>query len=218
MKSLFVTTILLIYTSLLYAQDGTYETTRASVDGVFYKAIYKGSDQSVSIVKANGKILLRLSSDICRYGSFSSFKFIDFNKDGYKDLLVEYTTNTPGMCDLFLYNKHAKKFTLLKDLYKYPAPENVEGTRLYYSYHHSGCADESWDSDLFKIDNDQIIKIGNIYGEGCDEKKGIFISKLQGKKKILVKEYPISEIEKYKEYKWGFIKQYWQRNYGRFIL
>jgi hypothetical protein len=149
--------------------------------------------------------------------SISSFKFVDFNDDAYKDLLIEYTSNTPGICNLLLYDKHIKKFSLLKDFPQYPAPEILKGTHLYYSYHHSGCADKDWDSDLFKIVNNQIIKIGNISGNGCDVKPRIFISKIKGKKKIPVREYPIMEIEKYKAYKWGFVKHYWQTNYKKFI-
>jgi hypothetical protein len=108
---------------------------------------------------------------------------------------------------------------MIKEFPNYPDPQKLKGTNLYYSYHRSGCADMNWDSDLFKIVNNKIIKIGNISGLGCerDEKLGVFISRIKGAKELQIKKYPISEIEKYKDYKWGFIKQYWTRNYQKFL-
>jgi hypothetical protein len=35
--------------------------------------------------------------------------------------------------------------------------------------------------------------------------------------KELVKTLPLNTIEKYKDYKWGFIKQFWTKNYSSFL-
>lgn len=219
MKTFLITLILLICTNCLFAQEDTYKTTSAKIDGVRYEAIYKSSDWSISIVKPNGRKVLHLKNTDYYYEGFSSFKFIDFNGDGYKDLFIEHMSNVPGRCDLLLYNSRIKKFALVKDFPDYPDPQKLKGTHLYYSYHRSGCADSNWDSDLFKIVNNKIITIGNISGLGCenDGKLGIFISKTRGKKILQIKQYPINKIEHYKYYKWGFIDWYWKRNYGRFI-
>lgn len=214
MKTSLIALILTISANSLFAQKDTYKTAR--VDGILYKAIYNASDGKISILKSNGEMVSRINS--WDYLSFDSFKFTDFNEDGYKDLLVEYISNVPGVCELLLYDKRTKKFVQVKDFPDYPAPEKLNGTSLYYSYHRSGCADSNWDSDLFKIINNKIIKIGNISGMDCGGKEvGVFISKIKGTKERLIKKYPIKEIEKYKNYKWGFIEQYWKRNYRKFI-
>jgi hypothetical protein len=218
MKILVIAVAFFICPNYLFAQEDTYEATSAKIDGVRYKAIYKSSDWSISIVKPNGKIVLYLKNTDYYDEGFSSFKFVDFNRDGYKDLFIEHMSNVPARCDLLLYDKRSKKFVLIKDFPDYPAPEKLKGTDLYYSYHRSGCADSNWDSDLFKIINNKIIKIGNISGLDCGDKEvGVFISKIQGSKEQLIRKYPISEIEKYKNHKWGFIKKYWKRNYRKFI-
>ncbi|NVM62679.1 hypothetical protein FHW88_000955 [Mucilaginibacter sp. SG538B] len=218
MKAFLIVLVLLIGTNCLFAQEDTYQTVTARVDDVLYKAIYKSSDRSISILKPNGKTMLHLNSGDCYEEGFSSFKFVDFNGDGYKDLFIEHMSNVAGRCDLLLYDKLKKKFVLIKDFPDYPVPERLKNTNLYYSYHRSGCADSNWDSDLFKIINNKIIKIGNISGLDCGDKEiGVFITKVRGAKEQLIKKYPISEIGKYKNYKWGFIEQYWKRNYRKFI-
>ena len=219
MKALLIVLVLLIGTNCLFAQEDTYQTTSSKVDGTFYKAIYKNSDQSISIIKHNDKTVLHLNWGDYYEEGFSSFKFVDFNGDGYKDLFIEHLSNVPGRCDLLLYDKLKKKFVLIKDFPDYPVPQRFKNTNLYYSYHRSGCADSNWDSDLFKIVNNKIITIGNISGLGCenDGKLGIFISKINGKEKRQLKQYPIDKIERYKYYKWGFVDWYWKNNYRKFI-
>ncbi|HEX8020978.1 XAC2610-related protein [Mucilaginibacter sp.] len=219
MKILLIAVAFLICPNYLFAQEDTYETTSAKIDGVRYKAIYRSSDWSISILNADGKTVLHLKNTDYYDEGFSSFKFVDFNGDGYKDLFIEHMSNVPGRCDLLLYDSRIKKFAPVKDFPDYPDPQKLKGTHLYYSYHRSGCADMNWDSDLFKIVNNKIIKIGNISGLGCerDKKMGIFISKINGKEERQIQKYPIGEIEKYKDYKWGFIKKYWERNSRKFI-
>jgi hypothetical protein len=101
MKTLLISIILTVFTNYLIAQEDTYETTTARVDGVLYKAIYKASDGALSIVKSNGKTVLQLKHDDFEE-AFASFKFVDFNGDGYKDLFIEYMSNVPGRCVLLM--------------------------------------------------------------------------------------------------------------------
>ena len=165
------------------------------------------------LANSNGKIVLK-SGEGC-----SSWKFVDFNRDGDKDILVEYFSNTPGEADLYLYLQSTNKFVPVKDFDDFPAAEPIKGTCLYYSYHHSGCADDNWDSDLFCLRDFKAIRLGNISGVGCadkQEKKRIYVSKIGGDKSIPVRGYPISVIRKYRDNKWGFIKEYWTTNYQLF--
>ena len=188
----------------------------AVVDRIVYKAVVN-KDTSVSIVIGTGqsKKMIRLPID---YSAVSSFKFKDFNNDGFKDIFIEFFSNTPGDCDLYLYNPALKGFTHVAGISSYPAPIKIPGTKYYYSYHHSGCADENWDSDLFFIKNYKVVCIGNISGDACNlTEPGIFIYRERGDNHKLVKRFKINVIEKYKGYKWEFIERYWKKNYQKFV-
>jgi hypothetical protein len=150
---------------------------------------------------------------------FWRLKFEDFDNDGYKDLLISYRSNVPDRQDLILFDNHQMRFVQIKDFPDYPAAIHLKGTDLFYSYHRSGCADEDWDSDLFKIENFKTVKIGNINGQACvgpPEKPFIHVSRFIGKRQMLVKTFPLTEIDKFKDSKWGFIDWYWKRNYQKF--
>jgi hypothetical protein len=147
-------------------------------------------------------------------------KFIDFNGDGYDDILIEYMTHVPDIMDLLIYNKAENTYKKVIDFQNFPAPQRIANSNYYYSYHRSGCADVNWDSDLFYIENYKTVKIGNISGKQCNDtgvKDGIYINKINGKNRIDIGRLPINILKKYKEHKWGFIKQYWQENYKRFL-
>jgi hypothetical protein len=148
---------------------------------------------------------------------FVSFEFKDFNKDGYKDIFLEWGGNIPERFSLYVFVSSTGKFKELHNFSDFPAAAPVEGTRYYYSYYRAGCADNAWGSHLFYIKNNNAIKVGNIRGEGCGIKEGIYIYKLSGNKKELVKTLPLNVIEKYKDYKWGFIRQFWSKNYSTFL-
>ena len=55
-----------------------------------------------------------------------------------------------------------------------------------------------------------------INGEGCGI-DGIFIYRVWGGKKKLIKRLPLDTIIDYKNYKWGLLKQYWTKNYQKFV-
>ena len=103
----------------------------------------------------------------------------------------------------------------------YPQAIRIPGINLYYSYHRSGCADQNWDSDLYKIVDFKIIKIGNINAQMCVDPQdiaGINIYKLRGTKKHLVKKnISITTPLKFVDTKWGFIAYYWKHNYKKFL-
>lgn len=149
-----------------------------------------------------------------------SQQFVDFNGDGYKDILIDYMTNIPGISDLLLYDKGIKSFKKVVDFQDFPAAKRIGDTDYYYSYHRSGCADLDWDSDLFYIKDDQTIGIGNISGRQCGDtglKDGIYIFKTVADVKTQIDHLPINTIKEYKDFKWGFIEQYWKKNYKRFL-
>ena len=78
----------------------------------------------------------------------------------------------------------------------------------------------NWDSDLFYLQGFKAIRIGNISGRQCENsavKDGVYINKVRGEKKTLVKTLPVDTLAKYKDYKWGFIENYWIKNYKQFL-
>jgi hypothetical protein len=197
-------------------QNNYVLTAKGKINGIYYKAVLN-QDQSISI-KANRKLVQQISNkDISLSGSIASLTFLDFDKDGYQDLLIRYFSNVPGMCDLFIYDKTNKHFIKINEFYKYPAAIKIPRQAVYYSYHRSGCADEDWDSDLFKIDNYKTITIGTISGRDCgDDETGVFIYGYNRLGKRLVNKMPIDEINNYYDTKWGFIAYYWKHNYAKF--
>jgi hypothetical protein len=196
-----------------FADTSLFGIDTATVAGKKYIGFF--NDGIYYLLNAKGDTLLK------KQDYYINGEFKDFNQDGYKDVILHYSSNAPLVLDLFLYVPALKKFKEVQDFRKFPAPRRITGTKYYYSYHKSGCADLNWDSDLFYIENFKAIRIGNISGNGChkagDKKGGIFISKVQSSKKMLVKTFPIETIGNYKDYKWGFIYEYWTKNYKFFI-
>jgi len=164
------------------------------------------------LLNAKGDTLIRKTD----YYFDAHFK--DFNQDGFADIVLQYESNAPGVWDLFLYVPTTGKFRQITRFRDFPAAERLKGTNLFYSYHKSGCADMNWDSDLFYIKNYKAIKIGNIAGRECsDVKNGIFIYKTEVQKNILFTKLSIDVIQNYKNYKWGFIHEYWTKNHKLFM-
>jgi len=180
--------------------------------GERFKAVYK-TNGILYVLGSKGDTLSK------ERGLYHQFEFDDFNGDGLDDIRVHYVTNLP-IEDLLMFDSSRKKFRKVLDFSKYPEPQTIPGTNYYYSYHRSGCADADWDSDLFFIENFKAIRIGNIAGRQCqnrDEKDGIYISGIFGENSKPIAILPIDVIEKYEGNKWDFIKDYWSKNYRRFV-
>lgn len=202
-----------------------HQTTGSSIDSSIvyadsavildevYKVLYKANDMLYVLNPKNDTILK--AADL-----HQNFEFDDFNADGMKDIRVHFLGNVP-FDELLLFDKTKKNFRLVKDFHDFPEPIALQGTKYYYSYHRSGCADMDWDSDLFYLDNYKAIRIGNIAGRQCDNRDGVkdavYIHKVNGTKETLFKTLPIDTIWKYKDVKWGFIKEYWTKNYKQFF-
>ena len=144
------------------------------------------------------------------------FEFSDFNGDGYSDIKMNYVSNTPGIQELLLFDVNSNEFREVKLFNKYPNSKKVKNSNIYYSYHGNGCADNDWGSELFKIVGNNIIELGKIQGLGCleNDKNGIYIYKINGSKKELLK-YNKRKQGYWKE-KWDFIEVYWTENKTKF--
>ncbi|NTS44041.1 hypothetical protein HRG84_24390 [Flavisolibacter sp. BT320] len=149
--------------------------------------------------------------------SYVKFEFKDFNRDGYKDLFLEWGGNLPERYSLYLFVPVYASFKEVKHFSDFPAATPIKGTGYYYSYYRNGCADNAWGSDLFQIQNYKAIKIGRIKGEGCGIENGIYIHRVKAGKTTLTETLPLQTINAYKERKFGFIHQYWTKKYRQFI-
>jgi len=215
-------TFILIFITSIYwrtsGQESQIDSTILKISSVtigdkMFTALYT-TDYTLLVKDSNGKILFK-EEDF----DYPNFEFKDFDNDGNKDLIISHLTNVPGIEDLLLFDKQQQTFIPVENFSKYPDPKSIKGTKYFYSYHRSGCADMNWDSDLFYIENFKPIKIGNISGRECDnrdEKDGIYIYKIGTEKEDLIKTLPTDTINKYKDYKWGFILDFWTNNYHEF--
>lgn len=148
-----------------------------------------------------------------------NFEFADFNGDGLKDLISHGMGNVANAQNVCIFDKVSKKFILVKGLSEFPASKLIKGTKYYYSYCRRGCNDMNWDSNLFYIDNYLPVRIGHIFGKNCKNEmnRNIRISTVKNEKEFLIAEIPISIINEYEDYKWGFIENYWTNNYFKFL-
>ena len=199
--------------SKVYSDTNSYAIHKATIAGRKYIGFL--NDQTFYLLNEKGNTVFKRSD------FYFDWEFKDFNKDGYLDVMLTYSSNTPSVLDLFIYSPAKEKFREIKNFKKFPEPELIKGTKFYYSYHKSGCADMNWDSDLFYIENFTAIRIGNIAGRQCNNrdkvKDAVYIHKVYGDKQRLFKTLPIEAIWKYKDFKWGFIKEYWAKHYKLFL-
>lgn len=152
-------------------------------------------------------------------GDYFTWELKDLDGDGNKDIFLDKGGNMPERYDLLLFIS-ANHYRQIRDFELFPAPTQIKGTKYFYSYHKSGCADMNWDSDLFYIQNSKAIRLGNISGRQCENsgiEDGVYINKVRGEKKTLIKTLPVDTLKKYKEFKWGFIKDYWTKNFRLFL-
>jgi len=163
------------------------------------------------VIVLNSKGDTVLQSDL-----YFEFEFHDFNGDSLDDIVVHRLSNVPAIQDLLLFDKSEKSFVLVNGFEKFPDPKPIHGTGYFYSYHRSGCADNFWDSDLFYIDMFETHLLGNISGNECEGEKGIVISRVVDGKEQIVDKFSVDVLEKYDDHKWGFIADYWTKNYSKF--
>ena len=209
--------LLLISLIISFTARAQQTSARIKVNGIAY-TISSNNDRSISI-KAKGRVIQYYTAKDLYDVTFSDFKFVDYNGDGCKDILIEYFSNVPDVQDLLLYNKRLKIFTLIKNFPDYPAGIKLKGADLYYSYHRSGCADMNWDSDLYAIKNYKVVPLGTISGregKNDDEPNGIYIYKDTKAKQKLLKTYNINKLNDFEGDKWAFIADYWKSNYKKF--
>jgi len=160
-------------------------------------------------------------TDTINSGGLANIEFPDFNKDGFPDIMLTYLGNN-SINYLYLFDPTSSMFKNVEGFDKYPEATQLTNQEFYYSYHRAGCADMNWISDLFKIENFKAIKLGQIYGQGCESEEAsqvIEIYKMQNQneeKRELLEKHPYVEIIPEHADKWTFIEKYWNNKYSIF--
>lgn len=186
--------------------DGTWRADTTIIANQQFRAVYNEISDRFYIINEKNDTIFNEDLGL-------NFEFVDFDQDGYDDVLFTYMGNV-YVNDLLLYSPEKNNFVKVDSLTKFPDAKRIKGTHLYYSYHRSGCADASWDSDLFYIKDFKTHLIGNI-SVTCTIDT-VFINKVRNGKHILYQKFPLEVLDKYEEYKWGFIEDYWTKNYSKF--
>ena len=217
-----ILTVISFISLLGYGQYSIKDSNLIAEDTIYNKNLQfrvqlkrdKGDIRVLFILRENDTILKKID-----YSPFGN-KLLDFNNDKYTDILFILPGNTTEIYELFIFDSIAKSFQEIEDFDNYPEPLRVKNTIYYYSYHSSGCADFNWDSDLFLIKGFEIEKLANIHAIGCQNNtadQGIFVYKYESNNIKPFETINFLEINKFKDSKWGFIKEYWESNYQKFI-
>mgnify|MGYP000876488451 CR=1 FL=1 len=215
--------LFLFYSTILFAQENNSDTSF-----VINKLTFKiqtseiSSDQVALKIYRNTKLI---QVDTLNAEGLSSLKFPDFDKDGYKDIMLTHIGNN-FTYDLYLFDKARNLFRLVKGFDRFPESQQLKtNSKYYFSYHRAGCADMNWVSDLFFINNFKTIHIGKIYGKGCDadiklEPQIIEIYKIsyntEDNEKLIARLPYQKNIPDFGGI-WDFIKRYWEKNYLKVV-
>ena len=213
MKILLIT-ILAILTFASQAQEIVWDSTFV-VDEIEFKVLACETDTGsfAQLVKSK-------TDTLTIDGVSGNIEILKFDNDNFLDITFSYLGNN-YTADLFLYDNKSKTYKQVDGFMEVSDSKKLTSNpNYYYSYHRAGCADMNWVSNLFYIDNFKVYQIGEIYGKGCDleeSEREIEISKIVTLDKIFtIETQPIDTIETYDDYKWGFIREYWNKNFEKF--
>ena len=165
----------------------------------------------------NRLIVLNMKGDtvLNQGGLYFEFEFSDFNRDSLNDILIRPHGNVASH-SLLLFNKEEMNFMPVRGFEKLPDAKPISGTPYYYSYHATGCADNLWESDLFYIENFETHRIANISGNECEGDKSMIVSQVTDEEIRTLDKLTLDILPFYENRKWGFIAEYWTKNYFRF--
>jgi len=199
--------------------------TLQKIDSNFYQDTIVINDMKfIQTIKDNKfECLKTVSGDtiIKSENYYFEIKFLDIDKDNFKDIRVFITSNSPNQCDNYLYDKSLKTFKKIENCDN--DIKKIKGTIYYSTYNSIGCGDLNWESYLCKIEKLKLIHCGHIIGQGCEfeiEKNPqiIEIYKIDNEKEILIEKLPyLINIPKF-DNKWDFIDKYWTKNYRKFEM
>jgi hypothetical protein len=217
-----IRTYLIILSILLWtrghAQNFNWDTSFVASGHTYsFNTIDLHTDKLTLNIRTDGKV--SSIDTIITLGLFD-MRFTDINKDKIPELLVVHGGNN-FVYELYMINAKAQTYKPVNQFDLYPEAKQLDVDKsCYYSYHRAGCADMVWVSDLFKIVNNKTVLLGTIKGECCGSESGqqdrIVVLKKYPDKFVEINSFNCTEIEKYDDTKWGFIKEYWNNNIKKF--
>jgi hypothetical protein len=148
---------------------------------------------------------------------YANLEILDIDLDGINDLRAYIFANSGNECYNYLFDKKEQKFRLVENCFL--NIKKIEGSEFYHSYHRMGCADRNWVSELGKIENDQLVPYGIMYGFGCEDDNRIKIYKcINGREDSTLLISTLPYLENIPEFgdKWEFMETYWKKNYKKF--
>jgi hypothetical protein len=213
MKTL-LTFIFLTLTLVSQGQEILWDTTFV-VEQVNFKVIAGRTDSG-----GYAHIIRDYNDTTTIDGVTGNIKILRFDNDEWPDITFSYLGNV-YVADLYLFDAIRSNFRKVDGFTKVSNSKKLtSNSNYFFSYQRAGCADMNWISYLFYIDNYRVTQIGEIHGKGCESEdfnREIEISKIVTLDKIFpIETLPIDTIETYEDYKWGFIKDYWNKNFEKF--
>ncbi len=221
MRKLKITLLFFLLTFWGYGQEVSFDTILVNNKLTFKIKIKTVKKISLLTSTFEGKTSV---IDTIEIDGLAYIKYSDFDKDGNKDILIDYYGNNSSYF-LYLFDQKTNKFRKIKNYISFPDAFPLKSNpKYYYSYHKAGCADMNWESDLFKIKNFKIVHLGNIEAKGCnfdikENPQVIEIYKIPNndeRDKIKIAKHPYKKYIKKFEEKWDFIDEYWNTNYAKF--
>ncbi len=123
---------------------------------------------------------------------------------------------------MYLFYTIQLKYKEIRNYSDFPDAIQIK-PNLYYSYQAVGCTDLNWISDLFKIENFEIVHLARMEAESCENKSETYqktIKVLKVKDSVnnqLIKNFNYDEQIKKNDDKWIYLKKYWRNNFQRFL-
>lgn len=145
----------------------------------------------------------------------NGFSLQDFDKNGVLDIRMFQLSNVGGISELICYDKSANEFIEVKGFENYPQPKQLGDSKIWYTYHSSGCADANWGSELFVIEKFKLIELGDIIAGFCprSDQKGIRTFRIRDNTKERIHSFSEEPVNKHK-----FLKKYWKEHVELFIV
>jgi hypothetical protein len=148
-------------------------------------------------------------------------KYPDFNSDKYPDILLDYIGNNSSY-SLYLFDSIQLKYKKIRNYSDFPDAIKIK-PNLYYSYQAVGCADLNWVSDLFKIENFEIVHLAHMEAESCEndsktKQKTIQVFKVKDSvNNQRFHNFNYNDQIKKNDDKWNYLKKYWSNNFSFFL-
>jgi hypothetical protein len=159
--------------------------------------------------------------DTIEQNGLAFIKYPDFNTDKYPDILIDYIGNKSSY-SLYLFDSIQLKYKEIQNYSDFPDAIQIK-PNIYYSYQAVGCADLNWVSNLFKIQDFEIIHLAHMDAESCENEsktnqKTIKVFKVKSSNNNqLIQDLKYNEQIKISDNKWEYLKRYWWKNYSRFL-